>query len=145
MPRRSSKHLIGTVALAILIGIGFFACRFAYVWWHIPEAYAAWDAGVLLVRYMETHDNEWPSGWSELEQSYADEPQLRLRWNPHEPDYFLRMKEMVAIDWDYDTNERNPKNPVTRPDGTLLVCLWADPNYMVNRHLDGDGPPINGW
>ena len=59
----TSKRLISIVALAVLLGVGFFVYRVAYMWWHVPEAYAAWDAGVLLVRFMETHEDDWPSAY----------------------------------------------------------------------------------
>jgi hypothetical protein len=39
---------------------------FIYTWQHIPEAYAAWDTGTLLIEYMKSHDNQWPSGWNAL-------------------------------------------------------------------------------
>ena len=37
-----------------------------YTWRHIPEAYAAWDTGQMLIKYMQVHQNRWPSSWEDL-------------------------------------------------------------------------------
>jgi hypothetical protein len=132
------RLLIYSATLIVLSFATYYVGATIYVWWHIPEAYAAWDAGLLLVRHMEKHQGDWPDSWSDLEHLYRDEPHMRLYWNPQEPDYFDRMREMIAINWDYDTGNRTPANPVTSSDGTPLVCLWANPNFMIAQHLDAD-------
>ncbi|WP_413432607.1 hypothetical protein [Crateriforma spongiae] len=122
--------------LLVLGVVVWFVGQIVYVWWHIPEAYAAWDAGTLLTRYMQKHDNEWPDGWSDLEQLHSDEPYLRLFWNADQPDYFDRMRDMIQIDWTFDPSTRTPGTPVRSTDGSELVCLWSDPNGMVHYYLD---------
>jgi hypothetical protein len=129
-------------ALVVLSYATYYVGATIYVWWHIPEAYAAWDTGTLLVRYMEKHDGDWPDGWRDLEQLHDDEPHLRLRWNAHEPDYFDQMRKMVAIDWEYDPTTRIPEIAVTSVDGSPLVCLWSDPNGMINYYLDRKDSPV---
>jgi len=136
MPFNRRRLLIRTVALIVFSFGVYYVGATVYAWWHIQESYAAWDTGTLLVRYMEKHDGKWPNGWSDLEQLHHDEPYLRLRWNAHEPDYFDRMRKMIAIDWAFDPITRTPELPVTSVDGSPLVCLWSDPNAMVDYYLD---------
>lgn len=136
MTRKRRSPWFYAIAFVLFSILTYFVCSFVYVWWHISEAYAAWDSGTLVVRYMETHGGDWPGGWEDLEQLHGKEPHLRLRWNAHEPDYFDRLRTMVSIDWTFDTNARSPKTPVKSVDGTELVCLWSNPNEMVYRYLD---------
>ncbi|WP_286762469.1 MULTISPECIES: hypothetical protein [Rhodopirellula] len=131
--RNRKLRLLLLLALGVAAG---FVGQIVYVWWHIPEAYAAWDTGTLLTRYMQKHDNEWPDDWSDLEQLHSDEPSLRLFWNARQPDYFDRMREMIQIDWTYNPSTRTLRTPVRGADGSELVCLWSDPNGMVHHYLD---------
>ena len=114
----------------------FYVGRIAYVWWHIPEAYAAWDAGDMLVWYMRTHDNDWPDDWAELTSAVESEPALFLRGHqPDDHDYMDRMHDTISIDWTFDP--RDPKNPtpILRTDGERLNAYWSDPNGMVYKYL----------
>lgn len=143
--RRVFHYSIAFLAFALVV---YFVGGTIYVWWHVPEAYAAWDTGTLLVRYMEKHGGDWPDGWPALEQLHHDEPHLRLRWNAHQPDYFDQMRSMVSVDWAFDPISRRPEGPVTSVDGSALVCLWSDPNNMIDFCLDRMesatvGPPEN--
>ena len=137
------RLFIYSLALIVFSFATYFVGGTIYVWWHIPEAYAAWDTGTLLVRYMEKHDGDWPDGWSDLEQLHHDEPHLRLRWNAHEPDYFDQMRKMVDIDWEFEPTTRTPELPVTSADGSPLVCLWSDPNSMIDYFLDRIDSPAS--
>lgn len=137
------RLLIYSATLVVLSTFTYYVGATIYVWWNIPEAYAAWDAGTLLVRYMEKHGGNWPDDWSDLEQLHQDEPQLRLWWNAHEPDYFDQMRKMVAIDWAFDPATRKPERPVTRIDGSPLVSLWSDPNSMIHHYLERKGSPVS--
>ncbi len=56
--------IAGLVAISLAT---WFVGRIAYVWWHIPEAYAAWDAGDMLVWYMRSRNDAWPTGWDDLQ------------------------------------------------------------------------------
>ncbi|MCD0457923.1 hypothetical protein [Roseiconus lacunae] len=126
--------IVGIVVFAIASG---FVARFVYIWWHIPEAYAAWDAGDMLLWYMRTHDDDWPDNWDEFQAAVENEPALFLRGRyPDEPDYMGRMRRTIKIDWSFDpTNPQNPR-PVTRPDGAPLHTYWSDPNGMIFQYLD---------
>ncbi len=125
------------VGLFVLSLCAWFAGRVVYVWWHIPEAYAAWDAGDMLLWYMRSHNNEWPDGWDDFQSSVESEPALFLRGrHPEEPDYMGRMRRTIKIDWSFDpANPQNP-TPVTRPDGSPLHAYWSDPNGMIYKYLD---------
>lgn len=126
--------IIGMIVLAIascLVG------RVVYIWWHIPEAYAAWDAGDMLVWYMRTHDDDWPDSWGEFQSAIESEPALFLRGrHPEEPDYMGRMRRTIKIDWTFDPANPNNPTPVTRPDGSPLQAYWSDPNGMIYQYLD---------
>ncbi len=43
-------------SFVVLLGGAVYIGGVVYVVWHLDESYAAWDAGLLLVRYMETHE-----------------------------------------------------------------------------------------
>ena len=122
----------------VILSIGCaFVGRVVYVWWHIPEAYAAWDAGDMLLFYMRKHDDDWPESWDELESAIEAEPSLFLRGrNPDEPDYMARMRRTIKIDWAFDPSDPKNPTPVTRPDGSPLHSYWSDPNGMIYRYLD---------
>jgi hypothetical protein len=120
--------------------MGWTAYRFLYTWSHIAEAYAAWDTGTLLVAYMKSHDNRWPTSWEELLSVLSDESgdQIPLR-GAHAGDlaYGSSLREMVAVDWTFDPVHRDAKSPVTRLDKTAFPIVWEghDPNEMVRAYL----------
>jgi hypothetical protein len=106
---------------------------------HIPEAYAAWDTGTLLIEYMNRHDNRWPASWDDL-LTVLDHPDhaIPLRGaSANDVPYARSLREKVAIDWTFDPRHPNARNPVTRPDGTPFPVTWqgAEPNAMIRAHL----------
>lgn len=125
------------VGLVVVSFSTWFIVRVVYVWWHIPEAYAAWDAGDMLLWYMRSHNNDWPDNWEDFQSAIESEPALFLRGrHPEEPDYMRRMKRTIKIDWSFDpAGPRNP-SPVTRPDGSPLHAYWSDPNGMIYQYLE---------
>ncbi len=130
--------IAGTIVASVAL---LFVGRIGYVWWHIPEAYAAWDAGDMLVWYMRTHDNDWPNDWAELTAAVESEPALFLRGrHPDEPDYMDRMRETILIDWKFDPNNPENPTPILHADGSALHAYWSDPNGMVYQHLGRDIP-----
>lgn len=138
------RRTLFLIVLLTLTPVAWLVGQLVYTWWHIPEAYAAWDAGNLLVRYMEKNQNAWPDGWSDLKQLREEEPDVRLYWNSDQPDYFDRMRETIQIDWTFDPVTRMPRIPVRSTDGSELVCLWADPNGMVHSYLQLSTKPSAG-
>jgi hypothetical protein len=59
------KLLIAALFL-VLAFLAFIGYEYVYLNRHIPEAYMAWDTGTLLVEYMKTHNDKWPSSWEDL-------------------------------------------------------------------------------
>ena len=141
MVRSRKKRVLLAVGLTALSLVVLEVIRtVALLQRRMPEAYAAWDAGDMLVWYMATHEKHWPHNWDELITAVEAHPGLMLRGRcSEEPDYFGRMKRTVKIDWAFDPmNPWNPK-PVTRTDGTRLPAYWVDPNEMIHRYLDDQG------
>lgn len=64
MSRLSKILLLLTIVLVSFVVYGVY--NFIYTWKNIPEAYAAWDTGTLLIEYLKSHNDQWPSGWDEL-------------------------------------------------------------------------------
>jgi hypothetical protein len=121
-------------AAAIVI---YFAASFFNLYRKIPESYAAWTTGNLMVDYLNTHSNQWPRSWQDLEQATNC-----LRYVPIET---LRTK--VRINWDANfdqlllqvqTNPRTPLQVVTRLDGSKLYAIWGrdtEPNNKIVSYL----------
>ena len=126
------------IAVVVVIAITFcFVGRGVYVWWHIQEAYAAWDAGEMLLCHMRQHENTWPSDWKELQSTIESDDSLFLRGrHPSEPDYMGRMRRTIKIDWTFDPFRPQNPTPVTRTDDSPLHAYWANPNEMIYRYLD---------
>jgi len=103
----------------------------------IPESYAAWTSGNLIVDYLNTHSNEWPHSWEDLDQATNC-----LRYTPIET---LRTK--VKIDWNVNfdallqlarTNPAATPRLVTRLDGSKLDAKWGrdtEPNSKIKDYL----------
>jgi hypothetical protein len=69
---------------------------FRLVHCQIPESYAAWTTGNLMVKYLQTHTNQWPRKWGDL-QSATNSLGGRTVYMPLE-----RLPEYVKIDWQAD-------------------------------------------
>jgi len=126
------KKIWLVVGLASILFVILFVGNIVYVWWHIPEAYAAWDAGEMLVWYMKANDDDWPDDWNDLRTIVESEPGPFLRGrNSDEPDYMGRISKMITVDWAFDPQNPVNKTPVTRANGSPLHCYWSDPNKMI--------------
>jgi hypothetical protein len=141
MPSRRRKITLAIVGTALvpLAVIGWFAYRIFFTL-NIPQAYAAWDTGTLLVEYMKSHNDHWPTSWDDLlttlnTDSGRDIP-LRGAQAGDIP-YAQSLREKISIDWTFDPNHPDRHNPVTRPDGSAFPVTWqnADPNEMVRKYL----------
>ena len=63
----SKWRVIIVLACLTVIGGGGWVLYGAYTTWRgIPDAYAAWDTGILIIEYLETHDDQWPRSWYNL-------------------------------------------------------------------------------
>lgn len=137
---RRRKIILATSAAALAVAV-WIGIRVVYSLRRLPEAYAAWDTGTLLVEYLRTHDNHWPTSWDDLFTVLDTSPasQLVLR-GPHsaEQDYKESLRKMIRVDWSFDPARPSDVSPVTRPDGSTFPVLWngADPNEMIREHLE---------
>ncbi len=106
-------------------------------WKKIPESYAAWSAGNLVVGYLNAHTNRWPTSWDDLKDVENAQTFLPLD----------QLQKLVRIDWKADVerlmqNARGDTNWIphvfTRPDGERLRSAWGadtEPNGKVARYL----------
>ena len=138
--RKITVAIILAVALTI-IGFGvYFVCGITYTVRHIPEAYAAWDTGTLLVEYMKVHDDKWPASWDDLlsitNSNSGSQIVFRGR-RTNDTNYANTLQTMVAINWTFDPKTDDKSLPVTRLDGTKFKIVWsgAEPNEMVHAYL----------
>jgi len=131
--RRTVLIVSVTAALACA---GYYTYQFVYTWRHIPEAYAAWDTGTLLVRYLETHDDDWPHDWDDLLTVLDDDPHVFLRGRDSDDlSYPDKLRKIIRIDWSFKPETDLDSSPVTCVDGSELYVLWVDPNEMVRVYL----------
>jgi hypothetical protein len=64
---RATHRRIILIAAIVVVGIiGWYAFNIIRALQNIPEAYAAWDTGTLLVEYMKLHGDQWPKSWDDL-------------------------------------------------------------------------------
>lgn len=139
---RCRKILIGIIAsvfIAVAVFVGCQIYALVYTVHRVPEAYAAWDTGRLLVEYMKTHDNRWPTSWDELltvvHPSATNEFIMRGSHGPGDTNYLLALRNFVAVDWTFDPKRPDQRSIVTRSNGTKLMILWEDPNETVRMYL----------
>ncbi len=139
MTRGRKRILI--LAMAVLGIVGWLVYGFFHTYAHIPEAYAAWDTGTLLVEYMKSHDNRWPSSWDDLLSVVESEAGRRIALRGGQAGdlrYARSLREKVRVDWNFDPSRPQRSQPVTRLDGAAFPVVWrsAEPNTMVREHLE---------
>jgi hypothetical protein len=137
LPPFNWKQFIGILVIAFVILFAVIGFHLFNTWRKIPESYAAWTAGNLIVDYLNTHSNQWPRSWEDLDQAtnclrYVPVPQLREKikvdWQVN---FMLLMREV-------ETNSRTPVRLVTRLDGSPLYAVWGrdtDPNTKILGYL----------
>jgi len=140
MPMSLHRKIIVGLVLTIVGIATYVGYSVIYTWRHIPEAYAAWDAGQLLVKYMQLHQDRWPTSWDDLLTVMNTESgsQMTLYGSrAGDTNYAFALRRKVAIDWKFDPLRGDHGSPVTRPNGTKFPIVWegAEPNEMVHRHL----------
>jgi hypothetical protein len=134
------RKIILGIAVAVASAAGYFGYRVVYTLRRIPEAYAAWDTGTLLVEYMKSHGDRWPSSWEDLLSAMNRSPGEEIMFRgarAGDTNYAISLRKVVAIDWRFDPSQPGETSSVTRPDGTKFPIVWqgADPNEMVRRYL----------
>ncbi len=137
------RRLLRTLGILVLLAVCFFVYSVYRVYTYIPEAYAGWQAGQLLVGYMATHQDRWPRSWEDLR------PIQESRVKQGQTNYsdFDRLPGLVRVDWNAQP-EFLAKGAmqdgeasivvVTRPNGSRLRASWGldtDPNHMVAHYL----------
>ena len=146
------RIITGLVVLALL-GVGWVGYSFYVTWKGIPDAYAAWDAGTLVIEYLDTHDGQWPRSWEELYSAAEtlEDHGRQFRGNNGAGGFIYGdLRDVVAIDWEADVRaiaafdwNSGKLRVITRADGTDFPVVWegAEPNEMVwsylNKRRDG--------
>jgi hypothetical protein len=131
------------VALASVFAVvcALFAWSFIATWRKLPEAYAAWDIGTILVCFMERNNDRWPKDWDEIAASIRpDDNCITLRGvrdgddrqNGY-PKTLERIKTLVKIDWSHTPVAGKMAYPVTTIAGDKFTVVWgnSEPNEMV--------------
>ncbi len=141
--RRITVGLVAVVVLGLAwIGYGLYS-----TWRGIPEAYAAWDTGTLLIEYLETHGGAWPRSWDQLlsAKETLEEHGKQLRGIDGRGGFIYGdLRARVSVNWNIDVQaitafdgREADLRIVTRADGRPFQVVWegADPNGMVLRYL----------
>ncbi|MCE9546848.1 MAG: hypothetical protein K8T25_15320 [Planctomycetia bacterium] len=143
IPHRPRWRQVILVVMILVVGAaGWIAYRFINTLREIPDAYAAWDTGTLLIEYLQRHENHWPSSWDDLLTVMDGEEgsQILLRGaRAGDIEYAQSLRKMIAIDLKFDPRQPDQRNPVSRSDGSALKLIWGDrnPNQMVRDYLNG--------
>ncbi len=136
MKRFKQALILAMVGLTAFII--YTACHICIRVAQIPDAYAAWDTGTLLVAYMESNHDEWPASWDDLVGLVKADTKgnIPLRGaGGNRLEYAESLMNRVFIDWAFDPRKSGNGTPVTRLDGSALPKLWANPNAMVREYF----------
>ena len=111
------------------------------------HAYAVWDAGTLVIEYLEANDHQWPHSW---EESLSRQPSremvrhLRGRSDGKGGMIYGDLRDRVAVDGTqmhkrllHSTGRGAPCSS-TCADGTEFPVVWegAEPNAMIWGYLN---------
>ena len=148
-PRRR-KRLVAILLLGLLavaVPGGWIVYRILYTLRGLPDAYAMWDTGVLLIDYMQHHDNRWPGGWDDLGDSYQRLHLIGLGEHLRGGMTLNQLRDRVTIDSHVDTARiaAMPADPdrfhaISPRDSNTTLWEGADPNEMVWDYLHGRYP-----
>ena len=120
---------------------GYQVYHLAYVL--IPNSYAAWTTGDLIVEYIDTHEGKWPRRWDDLrvaEQSLKRRGQ-NVYWD------FEKLPQMIQVDWTANPvalaklqarSNEVPFEVVTKLDGSKVDAVWGEdrePNRKIYVYL----------
>lgn len=139
--RKTIACIVGAIALAV----GIFLWSFVSTWRKLPEAYAAWDIGTILVCYLERNDDRWPRSWDDLAASIKPDDECVVcrgvsdgnDRNQRYRETIEKIKKLVKIDWEYVPTPGVMAYPVTTASGGKFTVLWgnSEPNWMVYKWL----------
>ncbi len=136
------------ITLSIVTVFILVSAYLAYKCYHvvyvvIPNSYAAWTTGDLIVEYLKTHNDRWPQSWDDLREAKASiesrgDP---IYWN------FNALPKMVSINWNADPKELSNAQPlgneipfrvVAKQDGSAVDACWGEdtePNRQIYKYL----------
>ncbi len=145
LPPRSFRWKRLLQALGVLLLLGMIGTAYSVhrlVNHTIPESYAAWTTGDLLVEYLQTHSNQWPRSWEDLRA--ANNSRRAKGLSVHTP--IDQLPKHVKIDWSVDfsaltastrSGTNLPLRMVTNKEGGRLMAAWGadtEPNSKVIRY-----------
>jgi len=134
---------IGCAATASVI---FIVAQMARAVVNIPDAYAAWATGDLIIFHMQTHSNQWPRSWDELLSNTNEFIAKHGGINGSPED----IPSMVSVQWYVDPEylagypdnlESRPFSVVSRKDGSPFYIVWIEPNQMILDYLKKSEQP----
>ena|SRR5579871_3437783 len=146
MHKRVRRVLLIVVATPAISG-GWVVYRVVYTLRGIPDAYAMWDTGLLLIDYMQMHEKRWPGGWDDLNESWKRRQPGNSGVGEHLRGGMTleQMRMRVVVDWNVDvakiarTSEHDSHfHAVWTVDGNTTLWSGGDPNEMVWDYLHGD-------
>jgi hypothetical protein len=139
--RKTWKRLLLALVLAVGIVVVLILGSAVRNYRLMPESYAAWTTGNLMVEYLETHTNQWPRNWEDLRSAKESYKGGGLYTE------FEKLPTFVKIDWNVDVailtraaidNSNSVVRVITRPDGSNLRAIWGpdtEPNTKVMKYL----------
>ena len=141
----SLRRIVIAVAVVALLAITWVVYGVISTLRGIPDAYAAWDTGILIIEYLETHEDQWPRSWEQLMTASAtlEKNGKHLRGGSS---VYGELRSRVSIDWNADPDAiarvewqggRLPVRVVTRTDGKEFPVVWehGEPNEMIWYYL----------
>ena len=134
------RKVVLVVVVAVVGVVGWIAYSVLYTLRHIPEAYAAWDTGTLLIEYMKQHDDRWPKSWDQLLTVLDSDVGRKIPLRGAQAGdiaYARSLREKIGVDWAFDAANPNAESPVTPIHGAKFSVVWdgAEPNEMVRHYL----------
>jgi len=137
------KRLLLAFVILLIIVASVIGYSIFKTWRLLPESYAAWTTGNLMVEYLRTHTNQWPRSWEDLRS--AMNSLLEKGMPVYVP--LGRLPQFVKIDWQADvgylqqvarSNSNATIRVVTRLDDLPLRAVWGpdtEPNEKIMRYL----------
>lgn len=145
--RDRMKRILFIVTAFSLLGVAYgIYCLHRVVTVDVPNAYATdWSAGIL-IEYLKTNDNQWPSSWDDLREPYET-----LAAPQNYPWSFDELQQRIAIDWAADVSSLKSSQSkkglpaikvIWLKDGSDIYWEGLEPNQRILSYLqtlDCDG------
>ena len=130
--------LVLAMLLVCAAGYGIY-CLQQLVYVQVPNAYAMDWGAAMVIEYMKSNQNEWPSSWEDLRAPYET-----LAAPQNYPWSFEEIQQRLTIDWKVDPNELATANPdsngppfrvIWLSDGSESHWQGAEPNHSILEYL----------